>query len=215
MGYDLHMAERPAAVPEGYVPQYEGQPEYFRVRAEPMKVLVALMAEADAVSLEPTPEFPRWPPPGLDEKRAAAIAAHRRDGGRLTPPLTIFEQAALRASEDALEAILRRPSAEPGRVPVYKFQSNDGWWVSPEECRGLDRSLRRFADELSDDVLAAVLAPFEAVQRREAEHYRRTQGFVPLGFESPILTTESAREWLREFAAYNALAAEHGGYHVR
>lgn len=215
MGYDLHMVERPAAVPAAYVPQYEGQPGYYRIRAEAGRVLVALMVEADALSLEEEPDFPAWPPRGLEGSRAMEAREHLRSGAPLDPPLTGEERHALVGFEASIDEVLRRPSSEPGLVPMYKFQSNDGWLVSPEECRSLDRALRRLADELSEGTLAHVLAPFEDQRRREAEHYVRTQGFVPLGYEGPILTLESARAWLLEFGAYNALAAEHGGYRVR
>jgi hypothetical protein len=42
----------------------------------------------------------------------------------------------------AWDAVLATPSPVPNRVPAYKFQSNEGWIVTPAECLLLARWLR-------------------------------------------------------------------------
>lgn len=87
----------------------------------------------------------------------------------------------------ALEAEGFEQTAES--VDMKKFKSNDGWHVTPPECRFIATRLRA------------------AIAERLPGEY--------LSFLDDVPPTKVVAEWLEEFAAYNARAAEVGGYKVR
>lgn len=51
-----------------------------------------------------------------------------------------------------LEAFLAKRSLNPLQVPAYKFASNDGWLITPEECYLLAHRLRPLAQEMNGTV---------------------------------------------------------------
>jgi hypothetical protein len=93
------------------------------------------------------PKWPAWPPPGLSVERAeqlrdlfspASVVYRVRES---EPARTLAELKAtfreLRILQRYLDAEGRVRSAvskKPGKVPSFKFGSNDGWHVIPEEC---------------------------------------------------------------------------------
>jgi hypothetical protein len=64
-----------------------------------------------------------------------------RFGGAMSALGMIDENASLRVGfpegddPDALESCLAQREATPAGIPAYKFSSNDGWLVLPEEIR--------------------------------------------------------------------------------
>lgn len=187
MGFDLYMARPPANV-SGYEPQYEGMPEYFRVTSATMPALVAAMERAGVVDLAmPTPRLPTWPP-----GRHASSSPPEDTSARpsVEPPSTASELAILDEFRERRLEVLGARSPERSKVPAFKFASNDGWRISPEECRAI-------ADGLT-----------HALTMREAEVL---DGFFRAG---GALSRVDARAFLDAFARYNAVAAEHDGYRV-
>ena len=134
------------------------------------------------------PPFPDWPPPGITAERGKQLGRYLDDEEALRKRLEPGEVAAFEAFERATERVQRTPSPLPGKVPDFKFRTNDGWWVTPEECRTIDLALRR------------------AIAQRFGPVYE--------AFEADGGTREDALEFLQLWAGYNRMAAACGGYRV-
>ncbi len=189
MGFDMYMVRKPTSLPEGYKAQYSDMPDYHRNRVGAMPVTLCAMEWADCLRYATMPEMPDFPPPGFeDEERAGDILAwiDEPDEIEIDPPATEAEIAACRAYHEAVEAILTTSSLEDGRVASYKWDSNDGWLVTPEECAVIAEKIREHAEMIARDM------------------------FTDAGF-----SVEDGLEWLDTWAWFNAVAAEHGGYRVR
>lgn len=190
MGYDMHMVERPKELPPDYVPQDEDDPGYFRMVISGMAVMRELMDEAGVLDTDAEhPDFEEvWPPEGVDAERADEILEHLENGEPLDPPPTSQELEICSRAKAAMESLLGTRSAEADKVPVFKFGSNDGWWVLPAECT----------------FIAAALST--AVTQR---------GDVFVGRLSEMdLSRTEILEWIQSWANYNRVAALHGGYRV-
>jgi hypothetical protein len=184
MGFDLFMLETPSEWPAAYQPMFEDQPEYWRFQNDAMAGMVALMAEAGVLdAVVPQPEFPDWPPPGLSDERAGELEGWVYADAEEEESPTAAEAALLEPFRRHLREILRTRSASAEFVPMFKFQTNDGWIVGPEECAVIAEGLRETVDSLR----------------------------VP---EESGLTRDEGREWILNWAAYNEVAARHGGYKV-
>lgn len=65
-----------------------------------------------------------------------------------------FERVAAKEANDArestLNALLSQRSAQPDKVPAYKFESSEGWVVDPEECQIVNEGLCEFANPFTD-----------------------------------------------------------------
>ena len=189
MGFDLRILEPLGALPAQYAPQYVDAPEYFRIPVAAMEAMRAALRVADVLDESArTPSFPPWPPPeAQSDFEPVARAAERTS---LEPPSTATELAALDAYRARRATVLRTTSGDPARVPAFKLGSNDGWIVSAPEAHAIAAGLR-----------AALAADPDALHEA-----MRAAG-------SPLARPE-ALAWVAAFAAYNELAAEHGGYRV-
>ena len=185
MGYDLQMVRTPAAVDETELPNSSGIAGYYRFNMWGMNMTVGALEWADAIHYKPAPAIPEPDLDGIEEDRLfAAIGAIR--GEQTESPPTEAELQAGRAYLEAHEAAVSGSSVVDGRMGAFKFQSNDGWLVTPEECVVLARKLREHAELIARDYF-----PDAGVKR------------------------EDGLKWILGFARYNEIAAEHGGYRVR
>lgn len=192
MGYDLQMVRAPASVDEEELPNSSGVPGYYRFNNWGMRMTVGALEWADAIHGGAAPRFPDFPPPGVDVDRAYAALdrlsvapgdeTYDEDEG---DPPTDAELDAVRTYKIARDLIAAKPSIVDDQVGAYKFASNDGWLITPDECRILARRLRASVDMIAE------------------------QFFPDAG-----VSAEDGRRWLLGFARYNELAAEHGGYRV-
>lgn len=107
----------------------------------------------------------------------------------LDDPPTPEEEAVYRAAQTELCRLQELTPSPPGLAAGYKFCSNAGWLVSPEECNAIANGLSR---ALSED--AAMMYPFADGQGPPLQAFLDT---------------------LSAWATYNAVAAAHGGYRVR
>jgi hypothetical protein len=186
MGFDLQMVRAPAAADEEELPNSGGVAGYYRFDLREMQVTVGALERAEALHDGPAPEIPELACEGLDEERVfAAIEALRGEAGAGAAAPTEAELAAARAFIAAHEAAMSASSIVGDRVGAFKFETNDGWLVTPEECRLLARKLRARCEALAREY-------FPAAGVQEA----------------------AARRWIVGFARYNEIAAEHGGYRV-
>jgi hypothetical protein len=79
-----------------------------------------------------------------------------------------------------------RETIVDGRVASYKWESNDGWLVTPAECRIIAERVRKSADMIA------------------REFFTDIDG----------MTEEQGRAWVTGWIRFHELAAEHGGYRV-
>jgi len=121
------------------------------------------------------------------------VEAHRREGRMETD-----EDGDERLPREVVRALLGRES-EGGRVPAFKFGSNDGWIVTPAECMMLDEALR------SDEAKALVVELWGAEAGRQAEGSGQSTEQVLGGAD---------RYMRADFAAFCARAAKAEGFEV-
>lgn len=86
----------------------------------------------------------------------------------------------------AVQEICDRETLEDGQVASYKWSSNDGWLVTPAECRAIAVALRRSIDMIAED------------------YFPDIEG----------LTEQDGQKWVRNWMRFHEIAAEHGGYRV-
>jgi hypothetical protein len=156
-------------------------PDYFRLNIWGMATMRAIMARsgvmlsADCV----------WPEHPGDEH-------FDDDGEPLTPKG--------RAFRDAVEAVLRQ-SPEQGKVPFFKFGSNDGWVITPEECRALAAGLRAVVNGDTGEALSESIEQEKAFLRHVLDD------------AIPTVDRDEIEFWRREtldFADFCERSAEHG-----
>lgn len=187
MGYDMHMVKKPKATPEGHSPQYEGQPGYHRFRASAMPLTIGAMEWADCVHYGSAPGWPEIPE-GISGERLGAVVYFLESGDDSVledGPMTPAEEAIAREYARASSEVRDASSLKDGRVGAYKFESNDGWLVHPEECEAIATAVRRHAEMIARDF-----------------------------FTDAGLSVSDGLAWLKSWADFNALAASHGGYRV-
>lgn len=185
MGYDLHMAETPDSVDEKELPNSSGVPGYYRFNVWGMGMTVGALEWAGAIYHGEPPPLPELE--GIDEDRVhVAVEVVRGGKPPKKKPPTEAELAAARAYLDAHEKAVSKSSLKRGRVGAYKFQSNDGWLVTPKECLVIASKLRASVDVIARDF-----------------------------FGDAGIAEKDGRRWVLGFARYNEIAAEHGGYRVR
>jgi hypothetical protein len=104
VGFDMYMLQEPTALPDGHVPQYDGQPDYFRFNVAGMRFMRRVMERAGAIDDTGDGPLPDWPPPGLDEDRAMALeerADALAEQEEPEPPMTDGERRIMQAWLDA------------------------------------------------------------------------------------------------------------------
>lgn len=186
MGYDLQMVQTPSSADERELPNSSGVPGYYRFNSWGMRMTLGVLEWANATYWAKPPIRPGFPPAGFTEERiAGAICVLRGEEPSASPP-TEAELAAAREYLRAHEEAVSGSSLVDGRIGVYKFESNEGWLVTPAECLALASRLREHAEVIARDM-----------------------------FTDAGLTAEEGLRWVLGFARYNEIAAEHGGYRVR
>jgi len=201
-----------------------------------MSWMLALMNKAELLSDEEAPSIA--PPEELEEtaELASILVAHAEllaidlqeagatlvsdDLHRVVAQLASLIEGGLDQEQldvywsyrrETMKALMATGTVD-GRVPAYKFESNDGWLVSPEECRIIAYGLRSAHDQRGDELfpteapaatdLVPGLSDFMGVEAAPM-----LEGF---GVPEP----DEAQELLLEWADYNERAAGQGGYRV-
>lgn len=193
----MQMVASPAGWIKGYTPQTCGLPSLYQFANRTMADMVDVMIAAGVLDTQEAPrELPPWPPKGISQKRVAALGAELfLDGANSYVVFTYPNEPTTREAKlfdswaKATTALLCGRSAATDKVPACKFESTAGWFVSPEECRLIAEALDRQLDRQPDRLLASLLA----------------SGWTPT----------KAEKWIRSWASYNRVAADHGGYRVQ
>ena len=142
MGFDIHMLRSPSKPVPGLDPD---DPGYIRFGGGSMSGMAQLMYTAQVLDDDVDgPDLPDWSPSGLDEARAEELHDHFMNNVRITPEPTAEEVARFQDYCRAREEVVATRSEIPGRVPAFKFLSNEDWLVCPEECRIIANGLDRF-----------------------------------------------------------------------
>lgn len=108
-----------------------------------------------------------------------------------------------------------RGDCPEGKVPVWKYCSNDGWVVTPQECLWIADTINAFLSlgskgEVGQLVAASVIDARERWAKWDREMGRQVTTDTTLG-EGEL---EASIENLRGFGHFNAMAAKQGGYTV-
>jgi len=175
MGYDMNLMQVPSTLLPGYTPQDPAKPGELRLSMYEMRVTFGFLGVGWADVLW-DPGWPEFPAPGAFELTSDDLQAASR-----SPEV----QARYDRFRVAHDEVTRREAIQDGKVALYKWSSNDGWWVTPAECR-----------LVADKVKAA--AP-----RIVAEY-----------FPTENLDADAARAWVDRWVAYHELGAANGGYRV-
>ncbi len=208
MGYDLHMVLTPTTAPEGYKPQYPGQLGYYRLNTYGMSVTRGFMWEwAEAWYSADAPEFPDMSAFGLREEDSDQVVEWREwhaekaelenstdhdvadewaELGEEPEPPSEEQKRNFLLWEAAYNAALGIDTVKDGQVASYKWESNDGWLVTPAECLTIAAAVRKHADEIA------------------ADYFTDIDG----------MSAADGRDWLNAWIGFHELAATHGGYRV-
>jgi len=141
MGFDLSMVRTPGYrdIPDHYPKVIRENAGYFR------GVPYGALDQAEVLDHSiRCPKGPAWPPGGLTEERAEQLQdlfdPLNYDRESETVPSvedlkpTFRELQIIQRYRDAADRVLSTISKKPGKVPSFKFGSNEGWRVTPEEC---------------------------------------------------------------------------------
>jgi hypothetical protein len=118
-----------------------------------MRSVMQALANADLLDDEaqPLPE-PAWPPKDLrvTEARADELLMHAQTGERLKVAPSPAEARAIDAYRVVEERFRKGKPGRKGRVPSYKLESMDAWWVTAKEAGFLADGLKRLLDDEDD-----------------------------------------------------------------
>jgi hypothetical protein len=135
MGFDMYTVLPVKKVPEDYEPIFDDTPGYYQLTFTGMFEVVAAMAAAGCLDEKmAAPRQPRWPPRGISEERGEELRPFVVDPKKLPRYIRPDEAPIVERFLKRWHAAAGRRSKEAGKVPAFKFTSNDGWWVRPEEC---------------------------------------------------------------------------------
>lgn len=213
MGFAIHMIDPPKPAELKKVGLAEDSGGFYRFKFGRMPVMVALMEWSGALAEDDTaPDFPSWPPKDTPADRKKVLNAAGNDAkaeGQLTPVEKKELAATRKATHDA--KVVR--SKHSGMVPAFKFATNDGFIVTPEEAKIISAKLRAYADKVNAQSLTKLEKVYQDNQKpKRPEGSGAGAGSAavePLG-----LTVDTLRAWVVEWAGYNDIASHHGGYQV-
>jgi hypothetical protein len=189
MGLTMRLVREPVVYPAGYLAQHRDQPSCYHFANGSISVCLAVMQAADVIDDQTeAPRFPCWPPPGASDRQVRLIEKYLDDAELRRTRLSAQELTLVQTFERQLEQAVTTPAKRPGKVPEFKFKSNDGWLISPAECRAVAAGLARLLRE---------------------GHPPLFQWLTLKGYSA-----EDARAFIRQWRNFNQLAADCGGYRV-
>ncbi len=195
MGFWMRFVRPSTNLPGWYQPIEPDYPDLYQLTFGGMFEVAAGMAAAGLLDEGPVaPQLPCWNEVGLSPERGQELWPYLFEPARpgkaaLAHVLRPHERPAVAEYMARFQAATGQP-ALPGKALAYKFQSNDGWLVTPDECRVIA------------DGLDAALA------------HRRDDLVRGLGERGYTRVSETAWDLLGWWAQYNRVAADHGGYRI-
>jgi hypothetical protein len=213
MSFDMQMVEPPKQLPPAYVAQYEERPGNYSLNTSAMVIMVTVMEAAGILGDDPVPQWPAWPPKGIAPERLKLLEEAVSEE-KIKPELTDAERRLATSAIEDSKRVRSTRSKKLDRVPAFKFRSNDGWLVTSEECGLIAAGLRRFAERLKQEDLEALDKQYQESQKKLMEAL--PPGHVVLSGNQPLgLTLPELKQWVMQWAAFNALAEKNGGYLVQ
>jgi hypothetical protein len=210
MGFDIQMVEapKPAEAKKAGLPSDD--PGYFRFQVQAMPAMVVTMVWAGAMTDdEEAPKFPKWPPDGVAQDRVTLMEKAVNDPKALAK-LTPAEHKRV----DEIQRFFHVHSKHAGTVPAFKFRTNDGYVVDPDECATIATRLRAFAPKVTAAQLEKLGAVYAASPNPGLDAAKTRGEQVIVGNESLGLTLEEYRAWILQWATYNEVASHHHGYRI-
>ncbi len=191
MGFNMRFVRPANCLPAWYQPSEPADPACYQLTFDGMFEVAAAMAAANLLDEKVSaPRLPQWPPRGLSPQRSEQLQPYLYDAAELDEVIEPHERPLVTGFVDRFTTATGRRSKSPGRVPAYKFRSNDGWLVVPEECQ-----------VIADGLDAALVE-----RRNELLRGLRVRGYSR--------TPKTLADLLVWWAQYNRMAADHGGYRV-
>ena len=196
MSFWMQFVRPSTSLPVWYQPPSPKYPDVYDLSIQGMGAIKTAMSVADLLDeATAAPELPRWEDFGLSVERWEELSDYWVYGSKpgqptLAEALKPHERPAVAEYLTRFEAATGQP-APPGKALGYKFRTNDGWLVTPDECRVIA------------DGLEAALA------KRRAKLVR---GLQARGYSDH--SKESVADLLSPWAKYNRIAADHGGYRI-
>ncbi len=214
MGMDITMNEPPTPAEIREAKLDTDNPGYFRFNWGGMHVMVTTMVAAGAVvEGDKRPVLPTWPPAGTAKDRKDIVGEALGDPSldvKLTPP----EQIRVRATRKTWKQLLSTHSAKRGKVPAFKYLSNEGWIVGGDECTVVATQLRGYAARITQADLDLLDREYRTAQKKLLDATRRDGEVTVFGDQGLGMTLVEYKAWMFEWATFNAIAAKHGGYRV-
>jgi hypothetical protein len=188
-------------------------PGYYRFNFAAMPVMVVTMAWAGAVVEEAGPAWPTWPPKGTSPTREEMLRDALWDKS-LDAKLTVNERRATISMRATYAKIQATASKHKGKVPSFKFASNDGYIVTKTECAVIAAKLRTFANNLTAAQLQELEKLYRKSQQPLVDAAKQRGETIVLGDQGLGLTLDEYKAWIVEWATYNEVASRHRGYSV-
>ena len=179
MGYDMYWQVKT----EG---RDRDDSHYFRANIWGMGTLrkamhlAGVMNEREDEGRDDMPKFPDW------KKEWDALDLEEMPEEELTPEQKEYVETC--------KAARSKRSNEPGKIPYFKFCSNDGWLVTPEESRIIAEGLTKLLAEV-DSGQEFTLPP---------DGFFEKEPFIL----SNTATSKERLEFIREWADYNKRASD-------
>lgn len=178
MGYDMYWTAKSGN--DRFDTPYNERDYYFRANIWGMGSLRGIMDGLKILDWEVSPSFPVQPEDIDDEAWDAFYDLDIKDQLEHENPI-------LREYAQAMERACSCKSSDETKVVGTKFCSNDGWRVTPEECKIIQEAF-------ANNDLAAVQ--------------------VTNAFGEAIEMDHDTLAWCRSFGEWCGKAAEHGGFRV-
>lgn len=156
MSFTFRMVHPPADDAD-YQPQVGDAPDCYQVNNQGVRILDNAMSAAGLLDEEcESPDFDATIPDGIDEERFEQIVDALEFGDEPDPPLTDVERRAIEQARKDQELLLAVQSPNSGHSPGFKFGSNDGWIITPEECAAIGVAM---AELMADPDQLAEICP--------------------------------------------------------
>lgn len=168
MGYDMHIVDADPVKGRIYLPHNK---EYFRLNISDMSICLAFMGAMGLLDAEEGHgKF-------VSKEGYANTDAHDEWGDPVKVSQFFTDQRAMKSKRSPIS----------GQVPSFKFDSNDGWVVTSEECVVIADAVDNFL-----------------INPRPVTHegWRET------------VTYENPPEWLKGWGEYARRATQYGGFEV-
>jgi hypothetical protein len=139
--FQMRAKPQPAA---SYKPMLADAPEMYQVNNYGMELICRALSVANILDENcESPDFDATLPDWLSPERVDEITDALEFGDEPDPPMTEKERNAIQEAETAQQALLETRSPNSGKLPAFKFGSNDGWVVTAEECAIICSAIER------------------------------------------------------------------------